>query len=339
MSTAVLTAEGLEELARKPQTNKKELTNKTVEFILEQRKLNDTYDKRWERFDSVALIEAAAYAVNSFEPDKGYAFLQQVNQVINTRRIFRDLYRSNAEGTYTQPELSDWHLRVLRQFIRAYTQYAPYQGAAAIEYARLPEGFWDDFTRKTGMSEKSIRQIIRTCCMNRVPLDSGGDDDAGSLGEKIPALGGGMMEIENIVFILELGGYFRYVVICGGAEKKDVFEKINANVVFSDESGLLDINSFKEYVDQAYTRFFQANDYEPTDAIIIFQHWFYPVYQTPSEELKDSGEYKSKKVKMSTDYRTPYNKFMDEIWPEYRAKRQAEKKAKNRVQEGTSCPS
>ena len=102
----------------------------------------------------------------------------------------------------------------------------------------------------------------------------------------------------------------------GGIKKKVVFEKINANVVFSCEAAndSYNIRSFWDFVDHDYAAFFEKNSYDPTDATIIFHHWFYseeaPIDTT---ELKETAEWKAKKSNFYLTYKKKYRDLYREF--------------------------
>jgi hypothetical protein len=109
------------------------------------------------------------------------------------------------------------------------------------------------------------------------------------------------------------------IVKAGGAKKKTVFEKINANGIFG--CGItnprFDIHSFWDYIDHTYADFFikQNGQYDPNDTAIIFHHWFYHEH-TPAyiESLYKTTEWNSKKASFSITYRKPYNAIGRTFW-------------------------
>jgi hypothetical protein len=209
------------------------------------------------------------------------------------------------------------HANIVRRFVRVFREQFPSKDAAAIRFSELPYEFLDDFSQKVGMSVDSIKQIIENV-QSTFYIDAQRDTEENPSASSNHISSEGESFESIIGFQVCLMEYFKSVVQKGGIRRKVVFEKINANYIFHIQSEYFDIQGFWNYIDHDYSEFYLTNNYDPNDTTVIFHHWFYPCFNSITDELRNSNEWKSKKASMSATYRKPYDLYMSEVWPGYR---------------------
>ena len=269
----------------------------------------DFWDKS-STIDFEVVWKAIADTTKSFNPESGYAYTQQLRNLLRIRN-----YR-NAEVAGMIPARV---IRTIRRFRNAIDDY----NATAMERISekdVPDWFLIEYIKtlpeKSRLSLKSFKQILQNTAQSALPIgfSSDEDDEEGAFNIDPPAK---TVSLENtVVFTIFLEDMFAYVVREGGIKKKVVFEKINANVVFSCEAAGegYNIRTFWGFVDHDYAAFFDKNSYEPTDTTIVFHHWFYsddiPAYTL---DLSSTDEWKAKKVNFSITYKKKYKELYNDF--------------------------
>jgi len=264
-----------------------------------------------ESTDFAKAWEAIIYTTDSFDPSSEYKYIQQLRSIIKKRDP--DISESGSSDAWWLNK----NVKLIRRLRRAVDDYNAHTTGRQIDHKNIPDWFFEVFSASLPgkkISPKSLKQLwINTSCP-LISIDPPVGDNGGDEEIQITIPDGGCSVEEIIILAVRLTDLFVYAVKCGGAKKKSVFEKINANIIFGCDT-LFDIRSFWDYVEHEYVRYFSKTNCTPNDAAVIFHHWFYS-NEIPrcTAALRETKEWGSKKSNFSTTYRKPYNVFAKASW-------------------------
>ena len=268
---------------------------------------NRHFNDRSSKIDFGVIWDTIEYTTRTFNPDIGFAYIQQFRNALKDRNY--EIPDQDDLGLQSHGK----HLRRLRRERDKYNE----SGAGRISDDMMyPDWFLEEYIERLSENNKisleSLKSIIVNTPSSVLPIGvSASEDEGDDALISIDPQDDSVPDDDLVVFVMDTTDMFIDVVKKGGPKKREVFEKINANVVF--DSAIADtrlsIRYFWDYVHHEYVEFFESNTYDPIDTTIIFHHWFYsdefPVYTV---ELSRSSDWASKKANFSTTYRKQYVK-------------------------------